>query len=234
MNDLRAVVVMDYQNVHLVGHHLYDSTRHLPAHESLVDPLLFAQHLIRERNAAQRPGSPHAVLRAVEVFRGQPTPEHDQDAYARSLRQQVQWERDKRVTVTLRPLKYEYQRDGSGRFVTDAAGRRIVVGPPREKGIDVLCALSAVRAAQDPAVDLVIVASSDSDLAPVLDEIRRLGTAKVETFCWWHDTRGFGYRIHPADRSRPVWNTRLGESVFVACRDLTDYRTPVAAGAPHP
>lgn len=74
VNDLRAVVIVDYQNVHLVGHNLYDSTRLLPRHKTLVDPLLFAGHLLRERNAAQRPGMAGAVLRAVQVFSGQPSP----------------------------------------------------------------------------------------------------------------------------------------------------------------
>jgi hypothetical protein len=223
VSDLRAVVVVDYQNVHLVGHNLYESMRSLPRHESLVDPLLFAQHLLRERNAAQKPGMAAAVLRAVEVFRGQPTQEHDPDGYARSLAQQAQWERDRRVSVTLRPLKYEYQRDSRGGFVTDPAGKRIVLGPPREKGVDVLCALAAVRAARDAATDLVVIASSDSDLAPVLDEIRAICTAKVETFCWWDAHRRIGYQIHPTDRSHPVWNTRLPEPVFHACRDVTSY-----------
>lgn len=225
MNDLRAVVVVDYQNVHLVGHNLYDSTRMRPRHESLVDPFLFAKHLLRERNAAQKQGMPPAVLRAVEVFSGQPSPEHDPGGYARRLAQRAQWERrDTRVRVTLRPLKYEYERDAAGEYVTDPSGRRVVVGAPREKGVDVLCALAAIRAAHDPAVDLVVIASSDTDLAPVIDEIRRVGTAKVETFCWWDEARRFGYRIHPEDRSKPVWNTRLPERVFHACRDLTDYR----------
>jgi len=223
MPDLRTVVVVDYQNVHLVGHHLYDSTRHRPKHESLVDPLLFAQNLLRERNAAQRPGMAHAVLRSAEVFSGQASPEHDPDSYARRQAQKAHWERDSRVRVTLRPLKYEYQRDGAGGYVTDEAGRRVVVGPPREKGVDVLCALAAIRAAQNPDVDLVILATSDTDLAPVIDEIRRLGTAKVETFCWWDGVRGVGYRIHPTDRSKPVWNTRLPEQAFHACRDVTGY-----------
>lgn len=215
---------MDYQNVHLVGQDLYDATRHRPKHESLVDPLLFATHLIRERNASQRPGIPAAVLQRVEVFSGQPSPEHDPDGYARRQAQKVQWERDPRVTVTLRPLKYEYEREPSGAFATDAHGRKIVVGAPREKGVDVLCALAAIRAAQDPDVDVVIIASSDSDLAPAIDEIRRIGTAKAETCCWWDETREIGYRIHPGDRTKPVWNTRLAEHVFHASRDLTDYR----------
>jgi hypothetical protein len=222
--DLRAVVIVDYQNVHLVGHNLYDSTRLLPKHQTLVDPLLFANQLLRARNAGQREGMDQAVLNHVEVFSGQPSPEHDPAGYARRQSQKSQWERDSRVTVTLRPLKYEYLRGADGRVATDLHGRRIVDGPPREKGVDVLCALASVRAAQDPSVDLVIIASSDTDLAPVIDEIRRLGTAKVETFCWWDQKRSIGYRIHPTDRSRPVWNTRLPETAFYASRDLTDYR----------
>lgn len=223
MPELRAAVIVDYQNVHLVGHHLYDATRHLPKHETLVDPLLFANQLLRARNRSQREGMDHAALSRVEVFSGQPSPEHDSAGYARRQAQKAQWERDPRVTVTLRPLKYEYVRDSAGRIATDPQGRRMVDGPPREKGIDVLCALASVRAAQDPTVDLVIIASSDSDLAPVIDEVRRLHTAKAETFCWWDESRRIGYRIHPTDRSKPVWNTRLPETAFHACRDLTKY-----------
>lgn len=222
--DLHAVVIVDYQNVHLVGHNLFSSTRRLPLHQTLVDPLLFAGRLLRERNARQRLDQPAAVLHRVEVFRGQPSPEHDPHGYARSLAQQSQWQRDHRVTVTLRPLKYDYQRDATGGFVRDIYGQRITVGPPREKGVDVLCALAAVRAAQEPSADLVIVASSDTDLSPVLDEVRRLGGAKVETFCWWDEETRRGYQLHPMDRSRPAWNTRLRELDFRACTDPTDYR----------
>ena len=221
--DLRAVVVIDYQNVHLTGHGLFAASEHLPRHETLVDPLLFAQQLLRERNARQHPDQPSAILQRVQVYRGQPSPEHDSKGYGRNQAQKAQWERDKRVAVTLRPLKYEYQRAGDGRPATDVAGNQIVIGTPREKGVDVLCALAAVREAQDPSTDLVILASSDSDLAPAIDEVRRLGTAKIETFCWWDAVAKRGYQLHPTDRSRPVWNTRLPEAAFVASRDLTNY-----------
>lgn len=220
--DLRAVVVVDYQNVHLTGHGQFASTRSLPKHETLVDPLLFATSLLRARNAAQRPGMAKAVLRRVLVYRGQPSPEHDPDGYARSQAQKAHWERDRRVTVTLRPLKYEYQRAADGRPASDVYGRIIVTGV-KEKGVDVLCALALVREAQDPATDLVILASSDSDLAPALDEVRRLGTAKPETCCWYDRTTRVEYRLHPTDRTRPLWNTRLTEADFRACWDLTDY-----------
>jgi hypothetical protein len=221
--DLRASIVIDYQNVHLTGHGLFRSTQHLRRHETLIDPLIFAQRLLRVRNTRQSAGMSHAVLRRVLVFRGQPSPVHNPDGYARNLAQQSQWERDSRVKVTLRPLKYEYLRDATGQHATDVHGNKILSGPPREKGVDVLCALAAVREAQDPATDLVILASSDSDLAPVLDEVRTLACAKVETFCWYdHETR-CGYQLHPTDRTHRVWNTRLDENDFRACWDPTTY-----------
>ncbi len=96
MSDLRAAVVVDYQNVHLVGHNLYESTRRLPKHETLVDPLLFANQVLRARNARQRDGMPAAVLRRVEVFSGQPSVDSDPKGYGRRQAQQSQCERDRR------------------------------------------------------------------------------------------------------------------------------------------
>jgi len=220
---LKAAIVVDYQNVHLVGHNAFESSRVLRPHETLLDPLLFAQQLLRSRNAAQRTGEPAAVLQRVLVYRGIPAAEHDPKGYSRNLSQQSHWERDDRVSVFLRPLKYEYQRDATGRHATDLNGRKIVIGPPREKGVDVLCALAAVREAQEPDVDVVILASSDSDLAPAIDEVRRLGTAKIETFTWWDTERKRGFRIHPTDRSKQIWCTRLDVQAFIACRDRHSY-----------
>lgn len=107
------------------------------------------------------------------------------NAYARNQAQKAHWERDKRVTVTLRPLKYRYQYDGDGHAVRDpVTGIKIPSGPPSEKGVDVMCALAIVRHALREDVDLVILASLDSDLVPAIDEVLSLGTAKVETFSW--------------------------------------------------
>lgn len=220
---LRTVVVVDYQNVHLTGHGLFRSTRHRPKHETIIDPLLFANRLIEERNRCQRPGYPLAELIQVFVFRGEPVQEHNPKGYARNQAQKAQWERDPKVNVTLRPLKYDYLRDANGQFATDHAGNKIVSGSPREKGVDVLCALATVREAQNPNVDLVVLASSDTDLAPALDEVQRLGMAKIETCCWYDHTSRVGYQLHPTDRKRPVWNTRLSESAFLASWDPTGY-----------
>ncbi len=57
---LRTSVVMDYQNVHLVGHDVFPSARPLLRHETLVDPLLFSTQLIKARNLAMQAGYPRA------------------------------------------------------------------------------------------------------------------------------------------------------------------------------
>ena len=51
---LRTTVVIDYQSVHLVGHSVFD--KHLPQHETLVDPASYAGQLVFERNRRQRDG----------------------------------------------------------------------------------------------------------------------------------------------------------------------------------
>ncbi len=220
MADLRAVVVVDYQNVHLTGHGLFPKTKYGPKHEALVDPLAFAQQLLLTRNQAQRPGNPAAVLRRVLVYRGQPHPEHEPKPYARNQAQKAQWERDRRVTVTLRPLKYSYERDETGQPLLDSVGKKMVTGKA-EKGVDVLCALALVREALLPDVDLVILASQDTDLEPALDEVAALGGTKVETFSWSDPSRHT--RQLRLSGARRLWNTRLTEVNFLRCLDRTDY-----------
>jgi uncharacterized LabA/DUF88 family protein len=215
---------MDYQNVHLTGHDLFASQRGLPRHESLIDPLLFAAELIRTRNRIQRIGYDHAVLSRVLVYRGLPSPDHDAEQYARNLAQKAHWERDSRVNVTSRPLKYDYQRDASGKRLLDVNGRPITVGRPREKGIDVLCALALVREAASSSTDLVILASRDSDLRPALDEALDLGRAKIETTTWHDPLRPGQCRpLQPDDEKRRLWNTRLSETEFQRSLDRRNF-----------
>jgi hypothetical protein len=220
--DLQAVVVMDYQNVHLTAHELFAISKHLPRHESLVDPLHFGNQLIIARNRAQRAGMDHAVLSRVLVYRGQPSVEHDPKPYARNQAQKAHWERDQRVTVTHRPLKYRYEHDSEGRLLLGADGNKVVESKG-EKGIDVLCALAVVREAQRADVDLVILASHDSDLEPALDEALALRSAKIETFSWYDPAQRHRIRQLRPGTGRSIWNTRLGESEFRNCWDLTNY-----------
>ncbi len=51
--------------MHLTAHKLFAVSRHLPPHESLVDPLHSANQLISGRTRAQRPGMDHACVEAA-------------------------------------------------------------------------------------------------------------------------------------------------------------------------
>lgn len=216
---LRAVVVIDYQNVHLVGAGIFAPED--PKHEWLVHPLLYANGLISARNTNQREGQPHAELSKVLVYRGLPSAENDPRPYALNLAQRTSWERDPRVTVTLRPLKYTYERTADGRKATVSRGRPIVTGK-QEKGVDVLCALALVREARLADVDVVILASQDTDLEPALDEAIALRSAKIETASWFESGNyGASHEIRPT--THRIWNTRLDGRVFAASRDSNRY-----------
>ncbi len=221
MNVLRACVVIDYQNMHLTAHGLFDSTRHGPKHDCLLDPLTFSANVVAVRNGRQRLGHPIAEVRSVLVYRGLPQPEHDAAMYSRSLAQKAQWERDPRVQVHLRPLSYRYRYDDGGTPIRDADGNR-EVEKVTEKGVDVLCALAVVREAASSENDLVILASHDSDLEPALDEALRQGHAKIETCQWFSSDRERRTRqLRPQGRN--IWNTRLGEAEFQRSWDRTVY-----------
>lgn len=122
------------------------------------------------RNSRQRSGHPAAELTRVSVYRGLPHVDHDWEQHRRCLEQASQWRADGAV-VELRDLKYRYQLDAGGRPILDIHGKKMPVGRPKEKGIDVLSALACVREARRPDIDLVILASRDTDLVPVLDEL---------------------------------------------------------------
>jgi uncharacterized LabA/DUF88 family protein len=220
-DELRAAVIMDYQNVHLTGAGLFEPNT--PKHECLIHPLHYANHLIQARNKNQRQGLPTARLERVLVHRGLPSAEHDPKPYARNLAQKTEWERDPRVKVTLRPLKYRYERTEDGRKATDATGRPIIV-ERLEKGVDVLCALALIREARDPNIDLVILASQDTDLEPALDEALALGTAKVETASWYDNVDWRASKEIRPRRPARIWNTRLNAQAFMSAQDRKDYR----------
>lgn len=219
MTLLRAAVVIDYQNVHLVGAGLFHQGS--PSHEHLVHPLKFALNLVAVRNSLQREGMPMAVLTKVLVYRGLPSAVIDPKPYARNLAQQMEWERDERLSVTQRPLKYSYKKTSTGRKSADIAGRPIVLGK-QEKGVDVLCALAVMRETRRVDTSLVILASQDTDLEPALDEAFVLGLAKIETASWFdvHNPRK-GREIRPT--AGRIWNTRLGREAFTASQDMTEY-----------
>ena len=62
------------------------------------------------------------MLKSVLVYRGEPSPEHNPNGYRRNQAQKSEWERDARVQVHLRPLKYSYLYDVNRRAMADCTG----------------------------------------------------------------------------------------------------------------
>jgi hypothetical protein len=219
MADLRATVIIDYQNVYDTGTGVFGSSS-IPG-TGFVHPLRYADGLIGIRNQSQ----PMAILSKVLVYRGLPSSTHEPRKNAWNKSQMSEWMRDSRVEVTHRDLKYDYQRDAQGRYILDAKGDRIVIWPPREKGIDVYCALALILESLNPDVDLVILCTQDTDLAPALDKALILGSAKVETASWYDRRKNRrSFPIRPTNSST-VWNTELGYGNFFASLDPKVYRS---------
>ncbi|MGH3851170.1 MAG: hypothetical protein ACRDRT_16015 [Pseudonocardiaceae bacterium] len=228
---LRASVVIDYQNLHMTAHDVFDPRGEL--HESLISPVNFAARAIMERNARQREGMEDAVLGRTTVFRGRHHVDHHWEQHRRCNDQATQWRNDGAI-VELRDLKYSYQLGGDRQPILDVNGKKIPVGRPKEKGIDVLCALALVREAARTDVDVVILASRDTDLVPALDEVFDFRGAdpgryaKVETVAWFNrrfreeDTVSGG-ALRPTSPRR-IWNTNLDRSCFEASIDRHQYR----------
>ena len=214
---LDATVIIDYQNVHLIGLNLFQPLNEQKHH--FLDPTKFATRLINKRNATQKRTELAAFAKNILVFRGLPSPIFDSRSYARNLNQASFWQRNEIVTVVHRPLKYSFQEDLNGKFKLNSEGERIIKSK-REKGIDVLCALALVREARTSSV--VILASQDSDLVPALDEALSLNTARIETFSWY--SRGNRRSLELRPESQPIWNTRLEESDFLECIDVRTYK----------
>ncbi|WP_188710840.1 NYN domain-containing protein [Microbacterium faecale] len=228
---LRASVVIDYQNVHLTAYDVFN--RRGERHDSLIHPMQFAHRSIAERNRRQREGYALATLHRTIVCRGLPHADYDWEQNRRCLDQKTEWEAAG-AEVHLRDLKYDFERDARGRPILDIHGKRIPQGRPREKGIDVLCALACLREAARIDVDVVILASRDTDLVPALDEVYDHHTlepqryARIETASWHNPTaqaegnRHFGSLR--ATSPRRIWNTNLDRACYEASLDRRDYR----------
>ncbi|HMT34073.1 MAG TPA: hypothetical protein PKA99_15705 [Dermatophilaceae bacterium] len=218
---LRTAVVMDYQNIHLTAHDLFAAPGEA-RHETLIHPLHFANALIGERNRRQREGYPQAKLERVLAFRGQPSPTHEPAPYGRTDAQRAAWSTsDPRVVIHYRPLRYRFKK--SGNYSTQFGYDSSTIESVQEKGIDVLVALATVDQARAEDIDLVILASHDTDLEPSLDAAIELGTARIETCQWWNPEVARSRQLRPTDPKHRIWNTRMGVSVFEASRDRRIY-----------
>ena len=140
------------------------------------------------------------------VFRGCPSNHKDPEAYNRSQKQKAEWTRDPRVEIIYRSLRYSW----------DSA---VNDWRKQEKGIDVLVALTAYQLSVSGAFDVVILASHDTDMIPVIE---RYDTDRTDRSGLLEITHWEGCKRLQAPGIQ-TWRTTLGAPSFVHSRDRKDY-----------
>ncbi|KAB1867353.1 NYN domain-containing protein [Microbacterium algeriense] len=191
-----ALIVMDYQNIHLTGRDRF-APEGLATHECLVHPAHFAEQVLHARHV--RTGV-KLELAGVRVFRGAPSQKENARMYAYSQAHKSEWTRNRLVSVHYRTLRYYWENN---------------IRVAQEKGIDVLVALELARAAMDKEADVVILASHDTDLEPALEAAQRWSSTIIETAGWAKERI-----LRPTPR---VSHTALDGAAFVKSRDRKDY-----------
>jgi len=156
----RLAVFLDYQNVHLVAHGLFQEYGS-PVHASIIHPVRVAELITLKRKIASE-------LAFIRVFRGRPNPAHHPLPTAAFDAQKSAWERDTRCKVVARDLNYRGWPDQ----------------PPREKGVDVALAISLVESALLCEYDAAVVFSGDTDLMPALEMAFRRTQPRIEIAAW--------------------------------------------------
>ncbi|MDP9277039.1 MAG: NYN domain-containing protein [Actinomycetota bacterium] len=108
------------------------------------------------------------------------------------------------VIPRLRPLRYDDYSYGA---------------QPQEKGVDVQLALGVIENVLLGSCDVAILFSNDTDLAPVVETVRRLkGTGRIETASWAsHD---YEVRLRPI---AGVYHHRISGAVFERVETPVNY-----------
>ncbi len=190
----RVMVFIDYQNVTSTGYDCFPRVSRVRQFTH-IDPIRLAELLVGRRRFTSE-------LVGIRVYRGRPSPDRQRGAAAVNDIQASEWERDSRVTVVRRPLRYP-----SG----------YPLERPQEKGVDVILAIDFVRLAIDRAYDTGVIVSHDTDLMPALETVRDLGLAHVELSGWSHCKRLW----FPG--TRLPWHHSLDERDYQHVCDDTDY-----------
>ena len=191
-----TLVLMDYQNVHLTAWESF-TTYGTPVYEALINPGKFADQAAIAWRTATSEGL--AVVKVL-VYRGLPDPRKEGRLNSRVSRQNANWQRDSRVTVNTRPLRYP--RD----WPNEKA---------QEKGVDVMLALGLVRAALDGSFDRIIVATRDTDLLPAIEMAETEQSGRIILANWKGQST-----LKPRGN---IPSVVLGQSEYNRSRDTTNY-----------
>ena len=199
----RIVLFVDYQNVYMGARDAFHSPT-APAPIGQIDPRRLGELILRKRAS-------DGELAEVRMYRGQPDQAREPRAYATVRRQCRAWERNPRVRVFTRRLRYPRDWPDSR---------------PQEKGIDVALAVDFVLMAARGEYDVGVIMSTDTDLVPALEAVIALQGSpfpRCEVAAW--STRG-SYSQRLGVPGRRVWCHWLDEGDYRAIADPRDFSKP--------
>jgi uncharacterized LabA/DUF88 family protein len=208
MDKARVVLFIDYQNTYRATRACFHDHENDPPQYGQVNPIAIGETLVNR--------SPYPrELQQVRIYRGLPSAERDPKGYGAARKQNAVWEKDPRVTVFARPLRYP----------SEYPGVRLLGQKPTEKGVDVSLAVDFVALVVQGAYDVGIMMSLDTDLKPALEFVHDLGKSnagflRAEVVAW----QVKGHRARRLGTSgRSIYCHWLTEVDYPAIRDWTPY-----------
>jgi uncharacterized LabA/DUF88 family protein len=197
----RTVVFIDYMNVFNDARTAFHAWP-FGASDGQIDPIALGKRL-----AAKKPlgVSRKRACHEVRIYRGRPDSRREAQTHAAHMRQCEAWEHAG-ATVITRPLRYPQ-------------------GWPKEreeeKGIDVQISIDMVMMAIKGDLDVAILASTDTDLRPVLEAFHALPAhpAEIEVSTWTSNTMHKKLQVP----NLHVWTHKLDAEDYRRVRDKHDY-----------
>jgi uncharacterized LabA/DUF88 family protein len=213
----RVVVFLDWQNVYKHAREEFH-TRGDKNTSGQVHPLDLGITLADLRP----PGSAEdRELLTVRVYRGMPDQRYDAQGYAAARRQIARWERDERVIVVTRKLRYPHD------YLPGVSSTELV----KEKGVDVALALDLAAMASDDLYDVGILMSCDHDLLPAVERVIQRNKTRgsgpiIEVAAWQGPGRRSPRMRLPGARLYCHW---LDQQTYWGLQDERDYNRPTPA-----
>lgn len=193
----RVGVFIDYRNCFHLAREVFASKPFSKATDGQFWPFELAALLVEKA-----PVDDQRTLTYVGVYTGRPDPRRDPKTAAANSRQVAAWmAKSPTLTLKTRALRYPPFRP---------------VSEAEEKGIDVQLAIDAMVMGSKGEIDVAIIASTDTDMLPVLEGLLALGI-ECEVIAW----AGLSQKLEVAGHTIPVrW---VGPRDFHTVADSTHY-----------
>lgn len=210
----QVFVFLDWQNVYMRAREAFSDPSAAPLTAGQVNPVDLA-HILTSNYADRHPGEDYELAQ-IHIYRGAPLQQHDHKGYAAFRRQSAAWQRNSKIHLHSRDLRYPPD-----------WGEPDCVSKPREKGVDVELAVDVVTFGLDNLYQVGIIMSADYDLVPAIDYMvrRRIsrGQPDIEVAAWQGPRNGAA-RLRIKLPSRPLHCIWLDQQAYWGVVDDRDYR----------